>query len=84
MNTNQIDSRFHHVIGLQGSWYLEAGLGLEGGEGARESSGLDEGGDGGDHRGPRAGGRGQRRGWAAVATRLRRRLEGGREQGSGR
>jgi len=61
------------VIGLQGSWYLEAGLGLEGGEGARESGGLDEGGDGGDHRG-----------WAAVATRLRRRLEGGREQGSGR
>ena len=62
MNTNQIDSRFHHVIGLQGSWYLEAGLGLEGGEGARESGGLDEGGDeggdGGDHRGPRAGGGG--------------------------
>ena len=53
MNTNQIDSRFHHVIGLQGSWYLEAGLGLEGGEGAWESGGLDEGGDGGDHRGPR-------------------------------
>ena len=54
MNTNQIDSRFHHVIVLQGSWYLEAGLGLEGGEGARESGGL----DGGDHRGPRAGGGG--------------------------
>ena len=76
MNTNQIDSRFHHVIGLQGSWYLEAGLGLEGGEGARESGGLDEGGDGGNHRGPRAG--------AGAAARLRRRLEGGREQGSGR
>ena len=82
MNTNQIDSRFHHVIGLQGSWYLEAGLGLEGGEGARESGGLDEGGDGGDHRGPRAGGGGS--GAAGPPSRRWRRLEGGREQGSGR
>jgi len=35
----------------------EAGLGLEGGEGAREPDGIEEGGDG-DHRGPRARGRG--------------------------
>ena len=45
------------MLTVKGRGYLEAGLGLEGGEGAREPGGIEEGGDGGDHCGPSTRGR---------------------------